>query len=83
MQQNRPKFRRISRKSTEIDEYYLDVNAIELVETSPRAARSETLEEFSHGNEVETIRAIEDYALHRQGLGQIFGRFLLIKCEAI
>ena len=56
---------------------HLDVDPIELVEARPGAARSQPLEKLSHGDVVEAVRAIEYDTLHRQRLGQVFGRFCL------
>ena len=48
------------------DGEHLELDAVELVEAGPAAARRQTLEELAHGDVVETVRAVEYDALHGQ-----------------
>ena len=52
---------------------HLDGDAVELVEARPRAGAGEPFEELAHGSVVELVAAVEDDALLRQRLGQVFG----------
>jgi hypothetical protein len=53
---------------------HLDVNTVELVEARPRASLGQTREEAAHHLVVQTVRAVEHDALHRQRLCQILYR---------
>lgn len=53
------------------DRQDLQVDAIELVEAGPGAARGEALEELAERDVVETLRAVEHHALLRHGLREV------------
>ena len=55
------------------DQYtYLQFDSVELIKASPRPGTSETFEELPHGKVVQSVRAVEDDALSRQSLRQVF-----------
>ena len=47
---------------------HLDVDPVELVETSPRSARRQPFEELRHSHVVELVGAVEHHALDRERL---------------
>lgn len=56
---------------------HLDVDSVELIEASPRSLLREAREETAHDLVVESVRTVENNAVHGQGLGQVLGCFRL------
>lgn len=52
---------------------HLQVNAIEFIKASPSATGGQALEELGHGDGVQCVTAVENYALTRQGFCQVLG----------
>jgi hypothetical protein len=54
---------------------HLNVNAVELIETSPGTTRRQTSKESAHHVHIETIGAVENHTLDGKGFSQILCRF--------
>ena len=61
------------------DGEHLEVDAVELVEARPRAAGRQAFEELGHREVIEAVGAVENHALHRERLGEIFGGLRLAR----
>ena len=54
---------------------YLNIDAIELIETTPSAHLHQPREDAGHGLVIQSISAIDHETWQGQGLGQILGGF--------